>query len=81
MRVTAAHEFFHAVQFGYDYFEDVWLMEASSAWVEDEIFDDIDDNRQYLAKSPLSSPAAPLDYSTRAGPGPVRRLDLPALPR
>jgi hypothetical protein len=27
--VTAAHEFFHAVQFAYDYFEDSWLMEGT----------------------------------------------------
>lgn len=65
LQVTAAHELFHAVQFAYDYLEDGWFMEASAAWVEDELFDDVDDNLQYLRTSPLSSPQLPLD--TTAG--------------
>lgn len=61
LRVTAAHEFHHAVQFGYDYLEDAWIMEASSTWIEDEVYDGIDDNLQYLASSPLAQPHVPLD--------------------
>jgi hypothetical protein len=53
LRVTAAHEFFHAVQFAYDWREDLWLMEGTAAWIEDEVYDGIDDNRQYLAFSPI----------------------------
>src|SRR4029453_5199034 len=53
LRVTAAHEFFHAVQFAYDWKEDLWLMEGSAAWIEDEVYDGINDNRQYLAFSPI----------------------------
>jgi hypothetical protein len=60
-QVTAAHEFFHAVQAAYDWFEDQWLMEATAAWMEDELYDDIDDNLQYLPDSPLRRPALPLD--------------------
>ena len=60
--MTAAHEFFHAVQFAYDFLEDLWLMEGTATWVEDEVFDDVDDNLQYLADSPLRYPLAPLDY-------------------
>ena len=63
LQVTAAHEFFHAVQFGYDWTEDVWLMEATAAWMEDEVYNAVNDNRQYLADSPLSSPGLPLDYT------------------
>ena len=44
LRVTAAHEFFHAVQFGYDYGEDPWLMEATATWMEERVADD--DQRQ-----------------------------------
>ena len=62
LRATAAHEFFHAVQFSYDFLEDLWLMEGTATWVEDEVFDDVDDNLQYLADSPLRYPLAPLDY-------------------
>lgn len=47
--VTAAHEFFHAVQFSYDYWEASWWMEASSTWMEDEVYDDNNDYNWYLA--------------------------------
>ena len=48
MQVTAAHEYFHAVQFAYDVVEDGWLMEATATWAEDELYDDVNDNFQYL---------------------------------
>jgi len=54
MRVTAAHEFFHAVQLGYrDYAQLQWidplfLYESSSSWIEDVVFDDINDYYYYL---------------------------------
>ena len=63
LEVTAAHEFFHAVQFSYDYLEDTWLMEGTAAWIEDEVFDDVNDNRQFLNASPLSRSTIPLDLS------------------
>lgn len=63
LRVTAAHEYFHAIQFAYDVDEDVWLMEGSATWVEDEVYDSINDNWQFLADSPLRYPRTPLDYS------------------
>ena len=61
MKVTAAHEFFHAVQFGYDATEDNWLKEATATWMEDEVYDTINDNKQYLRSSPLTRPHIPLD--------------------
>lgn len=61
LRVTAAHEFFHAVQFGYDWAEDHWLMEGSAAWIEDEVYDGINDNHQYLRGGPLTTPHRSLD--------------------
>jgi hypothetical protein len=61
LQVTAAHEFFHAVQFAYDAFEDWWIMEATATWIEDEVYPSIDDNLQYLRRSPLSDPHVPLD--------------------
>ncbi len=54
LRVTAAHEFFHAVQYAYDWLEDMWFMEGTAAWIEDEVYNRINDNRQYLKTSPLS---------------------------
>ncbi len=61
MQVTAAHEYYHAVQFAYDAFEDSWFMEATATWAEDEIFNDINDNLQYLRRGPLGRPHVPLD--------------------
>jgi hypothetical protein len=63
LQVTAAHEFFHAVQFAYDAFEDPWFMEGSAAWIEDEVYDGVNDNRQYLFTSQFRKPTVPLDTS------------------
>jgi hypothetical protein len=49
------------VQFGYDVDADTWVMEGTAAWMEDEVYDGINDNLQYLPWSPLHAPAAPLD--------------------
>ncbi|GAB3196256.1 hypothetical protein GCM10027062_05090 [Nocardioides hungaricus] len=67
LRVTAAHEFFHAVQFGYDYAEDPWLMESTATWMEERVADDADDNRRYLPYGQVGSPGRPLDTFSRQG--------------
>jgi hypothetical protein len=55
LRVTAAHEFNHAIQLGYnvwfDQFEnltDRFFMEMTSTWMEDYVYDEINDYIQYL---------------------------------
>jgi hypothetical protein len=60
-QVTAAHEFFHAVQDAYDAREDHWLMESTATWMEDQYDDSSNDNRQYLPWSQLRKPGTPLD--------------------
>ena len=67
LRVTAAHEYFHAVQFAYDAFEDAWFMEATATWAEDEVYPDINDNLQYLRHGPLGRPGVPLDRFALGG--------------
>lgn len=67
LQVTAAHEYFHAVQFAYDAFEDAWFMEATATWAEDELYTDVNDNLQYLANSPLTYPGQPLDTFISGG--------------
>jgi hypothetical protein len=64
LKVTAAHEFFHAIQFNYDWLEDLWLMEGTATWMEDEVFDGVNDNLQYLRTSPIAPTFFynPLDY-------------------
>lgn len=61
LQVTVAHEYFHAVQFAYDIFEDRWFLESTAAWVEDEMYDAVNDNLQYLNASPMAQPQLPLD--------------------
>lgn len=48
IQVTAGHEFFHAIQVGYDRDEKYWLMEATAVWMEEEIYDDVNDCYQYM---------------------------------
>ncbi|MGD2250271.1 MAG: VWA domain-containing protein [Candidatus Methanofastidiosia archaeon] len=59
MKVTAAHEFFHAVQFVYDLYEERWWMETTSTWMEDEVYDQVNDNYNYMANW-FSNPDASL---------------------
>jgi hypothetical protein len=65
LRVTAAHEFFHASQFSYDALEDLWFMESTAVWMEDEVFDSINDNRVYLRSSSMAQADVPIDYGRR----------------
>jgi len=48
IQVTAAHEFFHGIQFGYDGWEQVWLLEATAVLMEEIVFDDVNDCYQYM---------------------------------
>jgi hypothetical protein len=65
LQVTLAHEFFHAVQFAYDLFEDTWFMESTATWMEDEVFDDVNDNYHYLSASSLRNGFVPVDDGDR----------------
>jgi hypothetical protein len=67
LRVTAAHEFFHAVQFAYDYGEDGWMMESTATWMEERVADEVNDNRQYLASGQLGVPGSSLDVYDQQG--------------
>ncbi len=50
LQVTIAHEFFHVIQCGYNYMEDddMWWMEATAVWMEEAVFDDVNDYYYYL---------------------------------
>ncbi|MCY7396424.1 MAG: DUF6055 domain-containing protein [Nocardioides sp.] len=67
LRVTAAHEFFHAVQFAYDFGEDPWFMESTAVWMEEQVMGGINDNRQYLPYGQLADPGNPLDRFDASG--------------
>jgi hypothetical protein len=55
LQVTAAHEFLHNIQFGYDAWDDFWFFESTATWIEDELFPLVNDNVQYLPVSPVSA--------------------------
>jgi Family of unknown function (DUF6055) len=42
VRQVAAHEFFHAIQFGYNYTASPWWKEASADWAAHQVFPDVD---------------------------------------
>ncbi|TWJ32929.1 MXAN_6640 family putative metalloprotease [Geobacter argillaceus] len=48
LQITAAHEFHHAIQYGYNFFFDVWYAEATSTWMEDEVYDSVNQLYNYL---------------------------------
>lgn len=49
MQATVAHEFNHALQAGIDDRDPhAWLYEATATWMEDEVYDDINDGVYYL---------------------------------
>ncbi len=69
IQVTAAHEFFHAIQFGYDGWDaqtEIWMLEGTAVLMEEVVFDDVNDCYQYLDLW--------FDYPERA----LKRTDLHA---
>ena len=79
--LTAAHEFFHAVQFNMDWKERAVIMEGTATWIEDawlseddpyfyyEYLDSINANYQFLQDSALHSPEVSLDAYQNLGDG------------
>ncbi|RNL65302.1 hypothetical protein EFK50_04915 [Nocardioides marmoriginsengisoli] len=63
LRVTAAHEFFHAVQFAYDANDSSWFLEGTAVWMEDIVYPAINDYRQYLPVSQIRRPWQSADYA------------------
>ncbi len=61
LKVTAAHELFHTIQFSMDIGEDLWFMEGTAVWMEDHVYDHINDHYQYLSTSPIRQPRTSLD--------------------
>ncbi|GAA5156413.1 hypothetical protein GCM10023340_44180 [Nocardioides marinquilinus] len=67
LRMTASHEFFHAIQFNYDFAEDPWLLESTATWMEEQFADGVDDNRSFLPAGQIGQPGVPLDRYDTAG--------------
>ena len=54
LQVTFAHEYNHILQFGYDAFQDPWFAESTATWMEDQVYNGIDDYLRYVR--PLGEP-------------------------
>lgn len=50
LKVTIAHEYNHILQFGYDAFQDPWFAEATATWMEDQVYNGIDDYLRYVGR-------------------------------
>jgi hypothetical protein len=50
LRVTLAHEYNHILQFGYDAYQDPWFAESTATWIEDQVFNGIDDYLRYVRR-------------------------------
>ena len=56
-------------QFAYDIADDGWAMEGTAAWVEDVMYDDVNDNYQFLMESAITYPDLPIDLIHQDFPG------------
>jgi hypothetical protein len=61
LELTAVHEFFHAIQFGYDFSDDTWLLEGTATWIEDSVYDSLDEPYGRFPYSALRQPQVSLD--------------------
>jgi len=63
LEVTFAHEYNHILQFGYDAYQDPWFAESSATWMEDQVYNDVNDYLRYvhrwvhLYETPLTAPS------------------------
>jgi hypothetical protein len=70
MEVTAAHEYNHVLQFGYDTAQDTWMFESTATWMEDRVYTDVNDYLQYLT-SWTQMTFVPLTYFSSDGNDPL----------
>ena len=50
LKVTLAHEYNHILQFGYDAYQDPWFAESSAVWMEDQVYNGINDYLRYVRR-------------------------------
>ncbi len=50
LKVTFAHEYNHILQFGYDAYQDPWFAEATATWMEDQVYNGINDYLRYVRR-------------------------------
>ena len=67
LEVTAAHEYNHVLQYAYDTFQDTWMFESTATWIEERVFDDVNDYLFYLGPW-ADRPSQPLTYAGDGAP-------------
>lgn len=50
LEVTLAHEYNHILQFGYDAYQDPWFAESTATWMEDQVYNGLDDYLRYVRR-------------------------------
>ncbi len=50
LAVTFAHEYCHILQMGYDAYQDPWMAESTAVWMEDQVYDSINDYMRYVGR-------------------------------
>jgi Family of unknown function (DUF6055) len=50
LQVTFAHEYSHILQFGYDAYQDAWFAESTAVWMEDQVYNGINDYLRYVRR-------------------------------
>jgi hypothetical protein len=50
LEVTLAHEYNHILQFGYDAYQDAWFAESTATWMEDQVYNGINDYLRYVQR-------------------------------
>lgn len=68
LEITAVHEFFHAIQFGYDAGEDIWFLEGTATWIEDEAYPAVRAAYNRFPYSALRQPQVPVDNASATAP-------------
>lgn len=66
LQITAAHEFHHAIQFFYNYYFEPWYAEATASWMEDEVYDSVNQIYEY-SRSYLQNPSVSLNSPSDGG--------------
>ncbi len=50
LEVTFAHEYCHILQMAYDAYQDAWMAESTAVWMEDQVYNGINDYLRYVRR-------------------------------
>jgi hypothetical protein len=50
LEVTFAHEYCHILQMNYDAYQDAWMAESTAVWMEDQVYNGVNDYLRYVRR-------------------------------